>query len=225
MIERNVRFTSQRESEDISLEGVLSIPEKTDVVAGVILCHPHPMGGGNMYVPLFECLVREVCARGFAALRFNFGGVGNSDGVFTNGAEETDDVLSGLTYLGSLLNLDDERMAIVGWSFGSQVAVSAMEKGACASCLIAIGLPLVACDPEKLKESLSVIGAKTTLIVGENDALCPLGELKSILGDSSDDGDRIVVIQNTDHFLIGKEEEISKKVTQLLQRCFSLPAQ
>ena len=68
----------------------------------MLLCHPHPMGGGSQDVPLIQEMAGLLAEKGIAALRFNFGGVGASEGVFSGGVEEPGDVRAGLVYLESL---------------------------------------------------------------------------------------------------------------------------
>src|SRR5437867_9801516 len=82
---------------DLSLEALLAIPDAPS--AGVVICHPHPLYGGDMDNPVVV-RVQEVCAGlGLATLRFNFGGVGGSGGVHGDGVGEQDDVRAALEAL------------------------------------------------------------------------------------------------------------------------------
>ena len=74
---------------DLSLEALLAIPDAPS--AGVVICHPHPLYGGDMDNPVVV-RVQEVCADlGVATLRFNFRGVGGSGGAHGDGVGEQDD--------------------------------------------------------------------------------------------------------------------------------------
>ena len=74
---------------DLSLEALLALPEAPS--AGVVICHPHPLYGGDMENPVVV-RVQEVCsALGLATLRFNFRGVGASEGVHGGGVAEQED--------------------------------------------------------------------------------------------------------------------------------------
>ena len=84
-MEKRIDFYAESE-EPIRLEGVLHLPEPADEKAPLaILCHPHPIGGGSMDVPLIVILAEQLAQAGFAALRFNFRGVGRSSGISTGG--------------------------------------------------------------------------------------------------------------------------------------------
>jgi alpha/beta superfamily hydrolase len=77
----------------ITLEGVVARPEGlTRLPPAAVLCHPHPMLGGDMESLVLSAIDWTCMRRGIASLRFNFRGVGESSGDFTNGDEELDDV-------------------------------------------------------------------------------------------------------------------------------------
>ena len=77
-----------------------------------LLLHPHPQFGGTMNNPIVHSLYYMFAERGFSVLRFNFRGVGRSQGLFENGAGELSDAASALDWLQSL----NRRPASAGWS-------------------------------------------------------------------------------------------------------------
>src|SRR2546428_12194195 len=82
---------------DIVLEGRLAVP--AGARAGVVICHPHPLYGGDMDNPVVV-RVQQVCAElGLATLRFNFRGVGGSSGTHGGGVGEQDDARAALDAL------------------------------------------------------------------------------------------------------------------------------
>ena len=82
---------------DLSLEALLAVPDTPG--AGVVICHPHPLYGGDMDNPVVV-RVQEVCAGlGVATLRFNFRGVGGSGGAHAGGIGEQDDTRAALEAL------------------------------------------------------------------------------------------------------------------------------
>src|SRR5947199_422566 len=86
---------------DIVLEGRLAVP--AGARAGVVICHPHPLYGGDMDNPVVV-RVAEVCRElGLATLRFNFRGVGASTGRHGEGRDERHDVVGALAHLASVL--------------------------------------------------------------------------------------------------------------------------
>jgi len=103
---------------DLSLEALLALPPSPP--AGVVICHPHPLYGGDMENPVVV-RVQEVCAGlGLATLRFNFRGVGASGGVHGGGVGEQDDAAAALDALAKAMG--GGTLAIAGYSFGSRIA-------------------------------------------------------------------------------------------------------
>lgn len=90
-----------------ALEAVLDLPS-TEVthLAGVVVCHPHPLYGGDMDNYVVSALCRGLVEQGIAALRFNFRGVGRSTGTYGEGKGEIEDARSALTYLASRPEID-----------------------------------------------------------------------------------------------------------------------
>ena len=86
-------------SSAIRLEGLLSNQEALHLKGGVILCHPHPQYGGDMYNPVIAIAVEAASQEGFATLRFNFRGVGESEGSYGEGIGEREDVKAVIEYL------------------------------------------------------------------------------------------------------------------------------
>src|SRR5256886_8683604 len=98
---------------DIVLEGRLAVP--AGARAGVVICHPHPLYGGDMDNPVVV-RVQEVCAKlGLATLRFNFRGVGGSGGTHGGGLAVADDARIALDVLAQATG--EVPLAIAGHSF------------------------------------------------------------------------------------------------------------
>ena len=76
------------------LELVLELPSGTAPTACAVICHPHPVHGGTMTNKVVHTLARAFVTEEFASLRFNFRGVGKSEGSFDDGKGEVDDVLA-----------------------------------------------------------------------------------------------------------------------------------
>src|SRR5437899_2083890 len=103
-----------------ALEGRLAAPA-TATRAGAVLCHPHPEYGGSMDNAVVVTVAAALVAGGFATLRFNFGGVGQSEGAFSGGPVEIDDARAALGVLAEMLRPGDP-IILVGYSFGAWVA-------------------------------------------------------------------------------------------------------
>src|SRR5881296_4551379 len=103
---------------DLSLEARMALPDSPN--AGIVICHPHPLYGGDMDNPVVV-RVQEVCAElGLATLRFNFRGVGGSGGTHGGGVAEQDDARIALDVLAQATG--EVPLAIAGYSFGAWVA-------------------------------------------------------------------------------------------------------
>ncbi|QIG50768.1 alpha/beta hydrolase [Nordella sp. HKS 07] len=87
-----------------------------------ILLHPHPSFGGTMNNPIVHQLYYMFAQRGFSVLRFNFRGVGRSQGLFENGAGELSDAASALDWL-QAHNREAKICWIAGISFGAWISM------------------------------------------------------------------------------------------------------
>ena len=104
------------------LEAKLSLPEQmADAVA--VVCHPHPLHGGTMHNKVVHYTARALLKMGAGVMRFNFRGVGQSEGQFDNAVGEVDDCLSAVEWLSS--HFPEHRLILAGFSFGAYVATRA----------------------------------------------------------------------------------------------------
>jgi uncharacterized protein len=111
MMEKELRLTS----EDYAIEGLL---EKNSESIGAVITHPHPLYGGDMHNHVVMAITRAYQKMNCTTLRFNFRGVGGSQGSYGDGVGEQADVRSAIAYLS---NLGIGRIDIVGYSFGAWV--------------------------------------------------------------------------------------------------------
>src|SRR4030042_6916089 len=141
MQEGRVAFASV-EAKPVQLEGVLHIPDGGDSpLPGVVLCHPHSLHGGSMQVPVIETTARELALRGMIALRFNFRGVGRSEGSFGDGVAEVADVKGAVDFLRDRGDGETNCLYLMGYSFGAAVGLRCVEGGAPISAMAALCLP------------------------------------------------------------------------------------
>jgi len=109
------------------IELVLARPEKIKsnvCIPGVaaVVCHPHSLHGGSMENKVVTTVVRAMVGVDIPILRFNFRGVGASDGVFDQGVGEQNDLLAVIDWLRGQINFKE--LWLIGFSFGSFVAAS-----------------------------------------------------------------------------------------------------
>jgi len=162
----------------------------------------------------------EVLARsGSVALRFDFGGAGSSGGVFSGGEEEPADVAAGLAYLESLDSVNTGATCVAGWSFGAWMALSAVADGLAAHRVVAVAPPLAVYGWHGCAGMLASTDTERHYLVGDADRFCPIETLRSFAGEISEaDLERITVLPNADHFLAGREREVSLLVAGIVSK-------
>lgn len=201
----------------LNLEGILSVPASAaGKLSAALLCHPHPMGGGSMDVGLLIALESALTAAGVATLRFNFRGVGCSEGVSVDGALETEDVEGAYRFLASRPAVDSAHISLAGWSFGSWVGWRwALESGRAAN-LALISPPTTLYDFfESLAPENPPQVPDTLVIAGDRDQFSDPTELTRLAGAA---GAELVRLPGVDHFLFGREREIAEKVAVFLTK-------
>jgi len=108
------------------LEAVWSTPQASDTRTVAIICHPHPLHGGNLNNKITHTLARTFCGLGIQAVRFNFRGTGGSDGNHDGGRGETEDLLAVIR--GVREHHPDSALWLAGFSFGAYVALQAAQR-------------------------------------------------------------------------------------------------
>ncbi len=121
------------------LEAVLEEPEDAAPAIAALVCHPHPLYGGTMHNKVVYRLARGVRRAGAVALRFNFRGVGLSEGTHGNFAGEIEDARAALTWLRE--RYPELPFALSGFSFGSRVVTRLACELTGAQWVIAVGFP------------------------------------------------------------------------------------
>lgn len=134
-----VGFTSKK----LTLEGVLTIPDRVPGPhPAIVVCHPHPALNGNMENTVVTAICRAADQQGLATLRFNFRGVGGSQGTFSNGQEENHDLKAALNLLKNWSGINQKRIAMVGYSFGASVILRDLRNFKLAHSIVLIAPPI-----------------------------------------------------------------------------------
>jgi uncharacterized protein len=192
-------------SGDLTLEGLLANPGGNAPAA--VVCHPHPLYGGSMFNNVVDGILAGMWQAGYATLRFNFRGVGGSDGEHDGGPGEVDDAVAAMRFMLAQPGVRGSNAVMAGYSFGAMVAVSAGYEHAEIARIVAVAIPLAMADA-RIPEGAS----KPVLVVsGDRDSYSPvagLQTLKAKIGDSA----RLEIIAGTDHFFGGREQELSRVI-------------
>ncbi len=178
------------------LEGLLELPGNVAPRAAVVICHPHPLHGGTLQNKVAHTLSRAFVAQKFAALRFNFRGVGKSEGEFDDGVGERVDVLAAVYFMRA--RFPGMPVWLGGFSFGAAMAVRAADE------VNAAGLVSVAPAAFRLTDNEPVQPVCPWLIVhGENDELVDIDDTIEWVN-SMAPGPELCVFPDTTHFFHGK---------------------
>lgn len=181
------------------IELTLDWPEVQPAPGWALVGHPHPLYGGSMDNKVAATIARTFAALGWLAVRFNFRGVGASEGVHDDGRGETEDFLHLLRVVPALDGVRERlvaspRIALSGFSFGSFVAASAAHalaaEGKAADALVLVGAAAG-------KWPMPVVPPETLVIHGENDETIALD---AVLNWARPLGLPILVIPGADHF-------------------------
>jgi alpha/beta superfamily hydrolase len=191
----------------IELEGLVAIPARA--AAGVVVCHPHPLYGGDMHNNVTAALTEAFIAAGIATLRFNFRGVGGSDGQHDNGRGEVEDVTAAVTAL--LSRAEFTQVAVAGYSFGSWVGMTAGAGDRRVHKLIGVAPPVASRD----FLFLAATDKPKLLIAGDRDDHAPLARLEPLL-QSLTEPKALTVVPGADHFFRGLEPAISRAAVAFL---------
>jgi uncharacterized protein len=159
--------------------------------------------------PLVASLARAVAGRGFYALRFNFRGVGESDGEWTGGVEEWRDVGDAVDH--ARTTFPELRVGVAGYSFGARMTLRWLEHGGHVDGTALVGVPIRGPDQEPMPLPRVVDG--TFIVAAENDQFGTADELRRALPRA-----RIAVVKGVDHFFVGKRDEVGQLVADELAR-------
>ncbi len=201
---------------DISLEGVWHFPEGTGSFPVVIVCHPHPLYGGSMSSNVVFAICQALAQQSIAALRFNFRGVGKSGGEFGGGIAEQEDVKAALALVSSTANIDQKKIGLAGYSFGTSVIVPVAVQDERVKLLALVSPALSDSGWEQLKG----YARPKFLIAGENDFVIPQTQFWQQVKDIPEPK-QCQIISGADHFWAGFEEEVAQKVTKFFATGFS----
>ena len=193
---------------DIQLEGIWHLPE-SEPSPVVIVCHPHPLYGGDMFNNVVTAVCQALSQHSVAAFRFNFRGVGNSGGTFGGGITEQDDVKAALAFVGSTPEVDSKRIGLVGYSFGASVALPVAVQNERVNLLALVSPALTDSGWEQLKGYCK----PKFIILGDTDFVIPSERFQQHWQDVSEPKQH-EVISGADHFWWGYERELTEKVSQ-----------
>jgi alpha/beta superfamily hydrolase len=190
------------------LEGILAIPEGAGPFSAVIVCHPHPLYGGSMDNNVVNSLSETLTQASLVAFKFNFRGVGGSQGEFDQGIGEQKDVESAISLISTVEAVDSERIGLAGYSAGAGFAFPVGFNNDRIRALAAISPPLSMFDFDFLKRCPK----PKLLISGSRDDLIPIDQLLEFCQNLPEPKE-CENVKGADHFWWGYESLLATKVT------------
>ena len=197
-------------AQGLNFEGIVATPDDMgSPVPGVVICHPHPLMGGNMDNNVVIAVSFTLVEQGFATIRFNFRGVGNSEGEHSKGEQEHQEVLGAFELLKAWPGVDGRKLGLAGYSFGTSVILgsAAVQKKAKSIALISPNIRTFPDTP--LKKSKT----PTLIITGSRDKLVEAPELQANL-DAFNRRPDFQVVEGADHFWGGMERLAVRPVAE-----------
>lgn len=189
------------------LEGVL---RTNSPHGGVVVCHPHPLYGGNMYNNVVDAVEGGFSSKGFTTLKFNFRGVGESDGAYGEGKGEVEDLLAALDFLKERID-PDAMLWLAGYSFGAWICTMATTELKKLAGLLLVSYPFAFYPSDFLMR----YNGDILLIGGQFDDIGPVDGLMEVYKAMPSVRKSIKIIP-TDHFYWGKENEITNFIREVV---------
>ena len=200
------------------LEAIVDDPvlrESAPLRAAVVFAHPHPQFGGTMHTKAVYQGAKGLTRIGCAVLRFNFRGVGRSDGTFDQGDGEKEDFRAALDYMAA--RHPAARLWSAGFSFGAWVSLEVGAVDDRVSALIGVAPPVVT-SVSGMEYSFPNTLASTKpkfFIQGEADEVCPLEGMWNFYG-KLEEPKELVVIDAANHLFEGQATEVGEALEELL---------
>jgi hypothetical protein len=184
-------------SGDYELEGMFA---KVSGDKGVVITHPHPLYGGDMYNPVVNTIASAYQKNGFATLRFNFRGVGKSQGNYDDGTGEQKDVNSAILYLSEM---GIKKIDLAGYSFGAWVNAGLTCEVNPVKNMVMVSPPVGFID----FQPITSINCLKLVIAGNRDNIAPADLIEKMLPTWNQEA-HFEVIKGADHFYSGYLEKL-----------------
>lgn len=192
-----------------TLELRTSVPHKNEKSMTAVICHPHPLYGGTMHNKVVYTTSRALNELGIKTVRFNFRGVGDSTGNYSNGVGETDDLLAVLHWLTAVIPGDE--ICLAGFSFGAYVATRTASLFK-AKLLITIAPPVQSFD----FSTLIIPSYPWVVIQGEEDEIVAPTLVYNFV-ENLDPAPKLIKIPHAGHFFHGKLIELRKAIIETVK--------
>jgi alpha/beta superfamily hydrolase len=214
--ERFITFSS-RGHPSFLLEGTLHTPTEAELAPITVLCHPQP-ASSNMNDALIVALARQLAGAGMIALRFNFRGVGKSQGQQTDGRLEPLDLAGAIDCALTQPGGNPDKVCVIGHGFGAYIALLYAPFDVRIRTIVSISLPLFRAAggfPKPFERP-------KLFVTGEFDEICPLYKLEPFV-EQLKGPKGIKVIIGARHLMRGYEEATVNTILKYVKNWAEMP--
>jgi alpha/beta superfamily hydrolase len=201
MVEEKIKFRSEK----FQIEGLLCMQEGE---RGAVITHPHPLYGGSMYNHVVETLTSVYNGKGFSTLRFNFRGVGLSQGSYGQGEGEKEDVKAALRCMNQRGKRDID---LAGYSFGAWVNAKILNATSTINRAIMVSPPVAFLDFSFLSVSPKI----KVVITGDRDEIAPADMVRGFIGTWNPSA-HFEIIKGADHFYSARSDTLRSVLSRLI---------
>jgi alpha/beta superfamily hydrolase len=194
---------------------MISLPDGPGPFSLVVVCHPHPLYGGNMFNNVVHAVCETLTKKGIAWLKFNFRGVGKSGGSHSDGIGEQEDAQAAISFAEKQGPIDGGRIGICGYSFGSTVAFAVAVKEPRVRAVAGIS-PFI--QPPDLLDFYS--HPKLFVSGTYDDFIDPRNLEKQV--ERLPAPKELVLYPGVDHFWMKDDDAMAEKVGQFFKNAFAL---
>jgi alpha/beta superfamily hydrolase len=159
--------------------------------------------GGTMNVPLIRGVSRRLVEAGLGVLRFNFRGVGNSEGAWSGGTGEIEDVATAV--LAAEAAYPDAHHGLAGWSFGAHTALRWQARADDARPYAGIAPPVSLTGGNDLPSPAALPPTRRLFVIGDRDQFTTVEDLSAY---ASAANARFEVLEGSDHFFAFRDQRI-----------------
>ena len=198
------------------LQGEPSLEARVRAPAGakraVVLCHPHPLYGGTMHSAVVLAIAKVLAEKGgedVAHLRFNYRGVGDSEGRYAEGLGEIQDARAALRALRA--RVPQAKVSVCGYSFGTFVGLRAavIEGGVERVTLVAPAVRVF----HFVAEDGAAFQGRLAIFVGDDDEFCDVAEAEEL---ATSLGARLTVFPGADHYFMKSRRKLAEAVVPVV---------
>ena len=200
-------------SGSLKLEGILYLPEGDGPFPCIVVCHPHPLYGGSMDNNVVDAVCDALVRVSIAAFKFNFRGVGHSQGRYDDGRGEGEDARNSIKYVSTLKEVDATRIGLCGYSAGAAFSLPACWSDERIAAIAAISPPLEMFDFSFMADCCKPL----LLVSGSYDDFTPVERFIAFCRELGEASEQELIV-GADHFWCGYEPQLVARIASIFSK-------